>query len=586
MERNYEERSDSVETKLRLLETAWKGRRFELARALAHSIHEAAVFAEQFGSETGPSVIGGNTFRRIERLPAPWQAWAKGWTHVKILAVDEITSTARKGEPVEVRLAFPAGQVTSLSREVRLAHVNQLTGTLEEVLCQVSNEVRRGNQCWCSLLFLADVPAHRREWYLIFYGNRDAELPEFPTDLRVEGEGVGLDIENSYFRASLSRQMGQLERLSMKREHSLELYSGGEGHGEPPGIDWAHDYVTAGNFQKMRFTNWASCPDYSVTRGPLSVVVRRWGFPHSTVHPLFTPSRMHITVEYRFFAGTPYFLKQGTMEMIQDLEITYLRDDEWVFSGYSFTDSVWMGSDGKLRIGEVQKGLENDLWAVGFFNRQSRDAFIALRLEHRAEKFDGLKHSGAPILNYQLHGQLWSRWAASGNPKFQKGAILYQKNAYSTAPFPEKGGAEMVEVLRHQLLNPLVASEGEFPGNLQANAPAGRLGRPGECGDSPIPKADIWAALKECKDDQLYTVDANVVDMGYIYDVRVRGDRVHVVMTMPHRGRPKYGFIGNPIRKRLLQLRGVRDVIIENVWDPPWSANRLTDAGGRALGIW
>ena len=57
------------------------------------------------------------------------------------------------------------------------------------------------------------------------------------------------------------------------------------------------------------------------------------------------------------------------MQVIKDIEITYLRDDEWVFSGMSFTDIVWMGSDGKLRTGPVDTGEAENLWAVGFFNR-------------------------------------------------------------------------------------------------------------------------------------------------------------------------------------------------------------------------
>ena len=107
--------------------------------------------------------------------------------------------------------------------------------------------------------------------------------------------------------------MGQLERLTIKREHGLELFAGGEGHGEPPGIDWAHDYVTSGRIQKMRITLWESCPDYEVVRGPLCTMIRRWGFPYSPVHPIFSPARMHVDVEYRFYAGLPWFHKLGTM---------------------------------------------------------------------------------------------------------------------------------------------------------------------------------------------------------------------------------------------------------------------------------
>jgi metal-sulfur cluster biosynthetic enzyme len=434
------------------------------------------------------------------------------------------------------------------------------------------------------LVFLADAPAQGQAHYLVFYGNPCAELPDYPTDLTVSGEGFGLDVANQHYLARLSRQMGQLERLTYKRAHGLELFAGGEGHGEPPNIDWAHDYLASNNFQKFRVTNWATCPNYAVVRGPLCVQVRRWGFPHSPVHPLFTPSRMHITVTYTFYAGQPFFLKEGRMDVVKDFAIGYLRDDEWVFSGYAFTDTVWMDRDGALHEGAAPAEQQDDLWGVGFFNRQSRDAFIALWLEHRAENFDALYHCGAPTLNYQGHGQLWSRWAARNNPQFKAGASLHQRNAYLVAPYPEQGGPERVQELRQRLLNPLIATAGERPKDVPAKA--GRtLARSGETEDTAPLKRAIWEALREVRDEMFYEVDANVVDMGYIYDVRVRGETVTVLMTMPHRGRPKYGFIGNPIRERLLRLDGVREVVVNFTWEPPWTAARLTEAGRRAMGL-
>src|SRR6185503_16460517 len=108
--------------------------------------------------------------------------------------------------------------------------------------------------------FMAEVAANERADYLIFYGNPNAERVEYTTDLKVRGEGYGLDIENNHFLARLSKQMGQLERLTYKRQHGLELFAGGKGHGEPPCIDWAHDYVDEGNFQKLRMRNWPACP--------------------------------------------------------------------------------------------------------------------------------------------------------------------------------------------------------------------------------------------------------------------------------------------------------------------------------------
>ncbi|OIO97532.1 MAG: hypothetical protein AUJ92_03535 [Armatimonadetes bacterium CG2_30_59_28] len=98
-------------------------------------------------------------------------------------------------------------------------------------------------------------------------------------------------------------------------------------------------------------------------------------------------------------------------------------------------------------------------------------------------------------------------------------------------------------------------------------------------------KAKIWEALQEVPDAQFYTVDANVVDMGYVYDVSVRGDVVTILVTMPHHGRPIYPFIGDPIRERLLRIDEIRDVLINFTWNPPWTAARLTDAGRKIMGM-
>ena len=81
------------------------------------------------------------------------------------------------------------------------------------------------------------------------------------------------------------------------------------------------------------------------------------------------------------------------------------------------------------------------------------------------------------------------------------------------------------------------------------------------------------------------TVAANVVDMGYIYDLRIEGDLVYILMTMPHRGRPKYNFIANPIRDRVLKVEGVRQCVVECCWHPAWTVARLSPAGRRIMGL-
>ncbi len=582
IESDYAARSDAVETKMQLLRAALTSGRYELAQALTDSMKDGIAAERQFRGDPGTPVIPAATSRDIGSLPAPWVEWARGWSRYQVIELQEPLGVARRREPVDILVSVPA-ETMCLSREARLAKLDRETGTLHEVPCQVYGEVRRGNELFGHLVFMPSVAAHGTESYFLFSGNSEAEMPAFPTDLQVRGEGFGLDVENAYYLASLSRQMGQLERLTYKRAHGLELFAGGEGHGEPPNIDWAHDYLSAGRFQKFRVTNWATCPNYEVVRGPLCVSLRRWGFPHSPVHPLFTPSRMFIDVTYTFYADTPYFLKQGRMEMVQDFSLDYLRDDEWVFSGYSFTEALWMGGDGRLREGPVAPEEQDNLWAVGFYHRDSRDAFIALRLEHSAEGFPGaLYHAGSPVLDYQGHGQLWSRWAARDNPFFPAGSVLKQRNAYLVTPYARENGAAIAEEHWNTLRHPLQARPGELASE-RAHPSPGRLALPGEAGDSPISKRAIWEALRECRDDMLYEINANVVDMGYIRDVRIAGTTIYVLMTMPHRGRPKFRYLGEPMRRRLMELPGVEQVVVDCTWDPAWSANDLTDAGWAAL---
>lgn len=599
---NAAQRTDSFETKVRLLEEAWKRGDFDLARSLTHSLRDTVIQAQHEQQRPGESSIETSKFQSTHSLPPAWRQWSRGWKYFKVLSVEEPIGEARSSEPVEVALNFAADQASSLAREIRVARVD--AGRLVEVPCQVFGEVRRGNERFCKILWMADSGPKQAQQFLVFYGNPDAELPEYPSDLVTEGQGFGLDISNAFFKVALSRQTGQIERLTLRREHGLELYAGGEGHGEPPGIDWAHDYVDAGGFQKLRITLWETCPDYEVVRGPLCTIVRRWGFPHSPVHPVYSPARLHIDVEYRFYSGLPWFHKLGTMKAVQTFEASALRDDEWVFTGQPFTDPVWMDREGKLHVGAVETAHQEDLWGVGFFNRESKDSFVALFLDHSAQGLPELKHTGAPQMFYRWHGQVWSRYPLPA-PTVPEGAVLRQKNAYVALPFTEPEGKQQIERLRRCLIHPLVVSASdkfELPRDPSPaapspdSAPPARLARRGEAGDSPIPKQRIWEALHDCKDAQLYTADVSVVELGLVQDVQVRGDVVTVVMTMPHRGRPRIGYFidgstsvhptpSYPVRERLLKLPGVRQVVVKLTWDAPWSSNRLTEQGRRKLGI-
>jgi hypothetical protein len=195
-ESTYADRTDSFEEKLRLIEAAWKRRDFRTARALSHSLRDSAIQAQHEEESPGKPLMPAARFEAVASLPPAWRNWAAGWRFCKTVHLDEPLGLERSPEPVELLLGFPAAQVTSLAREIRVARV--ANGALREVPCQVFGEVRRGAERLAKVLFMAGGTMHQRQTYLVFFGNPDAELPAYPTDLETRGEGFALDIENEH----------------------------------------------------------------------------------------------------------------------------------------------------------------------------------------------------------------------------------------------------------------------------------------------------------------------------------------------------------------------------------------------------
>lgn len=594
----FKKHSDSFEDKMKLMQKAWDEKDFRMVRSLSDSIRNTGIQAQNEYEDPGKPILNGSQFGLVDRLPLVWRTWAKGWKYYKVIGLEEKAGIQRLAEPVEVLLGFRSDQINSLAREIRVAEINN--GLLKEVTSQVFGVVRRGTERLCKVMFLADNKGSEKCQYFIFYGNPDAELPDYSTDLEVRGEGYDLEIENQYFIAKLSKQTGQLERMLIKREHGVELYAGGPGHAETPCIDWSHDYVAEDFFMKVRIQYWGECPDYEIVRGPICTIVRRWGFPHSALHPIYNPSRLNINVEYRFYSGLPYFYKSSKMKAVKSFVIQTMRDDEWVFTGQPFTGSLWIGADEKVKFGEVDQANKNSVKGFGYYNKDSKDSFVGLYLDHSSEVIPDLLNGGSSLFYYNWHGTVWVRHPTIEgikNHTIPEGAILRQKNAYVTIAFTEKDGPGKIEALRRELLSPMESFSSDLPAITSAQESKRSLARPGEAGDSPISKLVLWEALKSCIDQQMYISNVNLVELGYIYNLSIDDDGVvKVLMTMPHRGRPLSSFfiwgssvvhrtVSKTIVGALMEVPGVRKVVVDQTWYPEWNSNLMTDGCREKLGI-
>ena len=93
---------------------------------------------------------------------------------------------------------------------------------------------------------------------------------------------------------------------------------------------------------------------------------------------------------------------------------------------------------------------------------------------------------------------------------------------------------------------------------------------------NPITEELILETLRQVIDPEL---GCNIVDLGLIYNVRIDGPSVSVVMTLTTPGCPMHESISQGVQTALLGVDGIADVDVQVVWDPPWHPSMMTEQG-------
>jgi FeS assembly SUF system protein len=93
---------------------------------------------------------------------------------------------------------------------------------------------------------------------------------------------------------------------------------------------------------------------------------------------------------------------------------------------------------------------------------------------------------------------------------------------------------------------------------------------------------DIIAALKTVYDPE---IPADIYELGLIYRVDIEDDRsVKIVMTLTAPGCPVTGEMPGWVENAVGAVEGVSAVGVEMTFDPPWSADRMSEEAQVALG--
>jgi metal-sulfur cluster biosynthetic enzyme len=97
----------------------------------------------------------------------------------------------------------------------------------------------------------------------------------------------------------------------------------------------------------------------------------------------------------------------------------------------------------------------------------------------------------------------------------------------------------------------------------------------------PLATSRAYAALAEVVDPEL---GLDIVEMGLVYDVRVAGGRVEVDMTLTTPGCPVSELLPAEATEALQRALPELEVVVQLVWDPPWTPDHLSDGARSTLG--
>lgn len=104
----------------------------------------------------------------------------------------------------------------------------------------------------------------------------------------------------------------------------------------------------------------------------------------------------------------------------------------------------------------------------------------------------------------------------------------------------------------------------------------------------PAPVSDtvdpdqVWQALASIYDPE---IPVNIVELGLIYDCRIRDREVDITMTLTAPGCGMGPVLVDDVEYRVGKVPNVARVEVELVFDPPWSRERMSEAAQLELGI-
>ncbi|MCH2550054.1 MAG: DUF59 domain-containing protein [Alphaproteobacteria bacterium] len=110
-----------------------------------------------------------------------------------------------------------------------------------------------------------------------------------------------------------------------------------------------------------------------------------------------------------------------------------------------------------------------------------------------------------------------------------------------------------------------------------------RAGSKLESGVDIASKETVITALRKVHDPE---IPVNIYDLGLIYDLNLFSDgTIKIDMTLTAPTCPVAGEIPVWVAEALAEIEGIGEVEVNLVWEPRWSADRMTDEAKLTLNL-
>jgi hypothetical protein len=340
------------------------------------------------------------TATKTVRAPEKVMVFDKAWKSYKSVILSETGGINRTNEPVEVLLAFYPDEAQQLTRDIRVVAVDPKSHALTEVPCQVydvqenltednlgpdaNGNPTRKVPLWlptvtARVAFLADVPARTSRVFLVYYNNADAMVKFYKTDLRIQGEAPGLQIDNSAMSVVLHSNSGHLDQITLKSKPDFPFFHRLETNGA---MHWNPDiYVPPRAWTHT--ADWKPPRNIKTVEGPIVAKSEVWDNMREV-------PEVDASVRYEFYPGVPYFISSTCMRINETVNCLALRNAEMVFRRELITHAAWYDAvRDTVIVYDVQNmpdltdlKMEADIPWIVFFNKEKGIGFAGIQLSY------------------------------------------------------------------------------------------------------------------------------------------------------------------------------------------------------------